>query len=230
MEHTSKLQAHTEKKHRMDTRQMVILSLLTAMAFLSMFVIKVPVVLFLKYEPKDVFITLGGFLYGPLAVVLMSLTTSFVEMMTISDTGPIGLLMNVVSTVAYAGTAAFVFRKLRSLAGAYLGLAIGSVAMTALMLLWNYLITPMYMGTPREVVAQMLVPAFLPFNLIKAGVNTALTMLLFTPLHRILKELHADLDFFEDRETHKSKVLTIVVAVFLLLSGIYAILAKNGIL
>ena len=133
MEHTSKLQAHTEKKHRMDTRQMVILSLLTAMAFLSMFVIKVPVVLFLKYEPKDVFITLGGFLYGPLAVVLMSLTTSFVEMMTISDTGPIGLLMNVVSTVAYAGTAAFVFRKLRSLAGAYLGLAIGSVAMTALM-------------------------------------------------------------------------------------------------
>ena len=38
------------------------------------------------------------------------------------------------------------------------------------MLLWNYLITPIYMGMDREeIVVPMLIPVFLPFNLVKAA-------------------------------------------------------------
>ena len=43
--------------------------------------------------------------------------------------------------------------------------------MTATMVAWNYLISPLYMGVSREVVAAMLIPVFLPFNAIKSVIN-----------------------------------------------------------
>ena len=50
------------------------------------------------------------------------------------------------------------------------------------MLLWNYLITPFYMGQPREVVEALLLPVFLPFNLAKGGMNMAATLLIYPPV------------------------------------------------
>ena len=73
------------------------------------------------------------------------------------------------------------------LRGAAAGLAAGVALMTGLMLLWNYFITPLYMGYPREAVAAMLLPVFLPFNLIKSALNAALTMLIYKPVSRALK-------------------------------------------
>ena len=60
----------------------------------------------LSYEPKDVVIAIGGFLYGPLAALGISLVVSFIEMLTISSTGWIGFVMNFLSSAAFAGTAA----------------------------------------------------------------------------------------------------------------------------
>jgi riboflavin transporter FmnP len=67
--------------------------------------VRIPVVLFLKYEPKDVVITIGGFLLGPMASLIISALVSLIEMFTISDTGPIGCLMNLLSTCSFACTA-----------------------------------------------------------------------------------------------------------------------------
>jgi riboflavin transporter FmnP len=104
-------------------------------------------------------------------------------MVTISSTGPIGWVMNFLSSACFACTAAFVYKKKRSVSGALLGLILGSVAMTGTMLLWNWLITPLYMtGTSRSDVAAMLPPVFLPFNVLKTGLNSALTLLLYKPL------------------------------------------------
>ena len=57
------------------------------------------------------------------------------------------------------------------------------------MLFWNYLVAPIYMGYPRQAVAQLLLSVFLPFNLIKGGVNAALTLLLYRPLTAALSPL-----------------------------------------
>ena len=67
------------------------------------------------------------------------------------------------------------------------GLAAGTLALTAVMLLWNYLITPIYLGYPRETVAAMLIPVFLPFNLTKGGLNMAVTLLLYKPVVTALR-------------------------------------------
>ena len=69
-----------------------------------------------------------------------------------------------------------------------LSLIIGSVFMTAAMILWNWLITPIYMGYPRDAVAAMLVPVFLPFNLLKAGLNSAFVLFLYKPLVTALRK------------------------------------------
>ena len=162
--------------------------MLSAVAFMLVALIRIPVVLFLSYEPKDVVITIGGFLLGPMASFVISLVVALVEMVTISTTGPIGCLMNLLSSACFACTAAFIYKKQRSISGAVLGLVLGSVAMIATMLLWNWLITPLYMtGTSRSSIAAMLVPVFLPFNALKAGFNSALTLLLYKPLVSALR-------------------------------------------
>ena len=60
--------------------------------------------------------------------------------------------------------------------------------MTVIMLLWNYLITPLYMGYPRETVAAMLIPTFLPFNLLKSGLNSAILLLIYKPVVTALRK------------------------------------------
>jgi hypothetical protein len=60
--------------------------------------------------------------------------------------------------------------------------------MTAMMLLWNYIITPLYMAhVSRAQVMAMLLPIFLPFNLLKGTINATITLLLYKPLVNALR-------------------------------------------
>ena len=126
-------------KKKFSVKKMVLLAMLAAVAYLMVALIRIPVVLFLKYEPKDVIITIAGFMLGPMASFIISLVVSLIEMVTISDTGPIGALMNLLSTCTFACTAAWVYKRKHTAKGALWGLLIGSVMMVATMLLWNYL-------------------------------------------------------------------------------------------
>ena len=176
-------------KKKMNVKTMVLLAMLAAIAFLLVALIRIPVVMFLSYEPKDVVIAIGGFLLGPMASFVISLVVSFLEMVTISSTGPIGAVMNLLSTCSFACTAAIIYKRKRTLGGAVIGLLSGSVVMVGVMLLWNYLITPLYMtGTSRSDIAAMLIPVFLPFNALKAGFNSALTLMLYKPLVSALRK------------------------------------------
>ena len=97
--------------------------------------------------------------------------------------------MNAVAgTAAKRETAAYVYKRNHTRKGAVLGLALGVVALTVVMLLWNYLITPLYMKIPRDVVAAMLPTVFLPFNLVKGGLNMAVILLLYKPVVTALRQ------------------------------------------
>lgn len=111
-------------------------------------------------------------------------------MLTFSSTGIIGCIMNIISTVAFVCPAAYIYKKHYSQKSAIIGLIIGCFAATAVMLLWNYLITPLYMEIERKLVAELLLPAFLPFNLAKTGMNAALTILLYKPVVTVLRKLN----------------------------------------
>jgi len=177
--------AQTATYHK--TRKMTTLAVMGAIAYALMVVGRIPMVLFLKYDPKDVVITFAGFLFGPLSAFGISVVVSLVEMITVSDTGFIGLVMNILSTCAFSCTATYFYQKKRTQSRAVVGLVTGTLLMTAIMLVWNYMITPLYLGVSRSEVVALLVPAILPFNLIKGGLNATLTLLLYKPLVKALR-------------------------------------------
>ena len=188
------------------TNKLTVMAMLCALAFVAVAAIRIPlipVVPFLEYEPKDVIIMTGGFLFGPMSAAVISIIVSFIEMFTISGTGIIGLIMNILSTVAFVCPAAYLYKKHHSMKGAFMGMVAGTLLMTLIMVLWNYLITPIYMGYPREAVAELLLPAFVPFNLLKGGINTALTMLIYKPLVTTLRR--SNLISFTDNESDKKR-------------------------
>lgn len=172
------------QKSKMSTKYITTVGMFCAIAYVAMLIgdIVPKISGFLSYDPKDAVIAIAGFIFGPLACVFISVIVSLIEMLTVSTTGPYGLLMNIISTCAFTVPAAWFYRKRRTHRGAVTGLAIGTVFMVACMIVWNYIITPFYMGVAREQVAAMLVPVFLPFNLIKGGINAGLTLLLYKPV------------------------------------------------
>ncbi len=170
------------------TKRITTTAMLCAIAYVVVVIGRIPVVLFLKYDPKDIIITLGGLIWGPMTSFMVSVVVSLIEMVTISENGVLGCIMNIISTCSFACTASVIYKKKRTLSGAVTGLVTGSLMMVLVMLLWNYLITPIYMGYPREAVAKLLVPAFLPFNLLKAGLNAGFTFLLYKPITTALRK------------------------------------------
>ena len=217
-------------KHE-HTKKLTVLAMLCAVAFVVVALVRIPAVLFLNYEPKDVIIAFGGFLYGPSAALIISLVVSFLEFLTISSTGWIGMVMNFLSSAAFAGTAALVYKKKHTLSGAVLGLLLGSLAMTVVMLIWNYALTPLYMGTSRADVAAMLVPVFLPFNLLKSGLNSAITILLYRPLVQGLRRVGLFHQIsLATRPARKGKVCVWITAVVLLAFCVLFFLHYNNIL
>ena len=162
-------------------------SVIAVLAFLMVAVCRIPMISFLSYEPKDVLLVIGGFLYGPVTALATTAVTAVLEFLTVSPTGWWGLLMNILSSSAFAATAALVYRKRRTLDGAVIGLACGVLLSTASMMLWNWLVTPIYTGWPRSVVTGLLVPLFLPYNLIKDLLNAGLAMVLYKPVTKALR-------------------------------------------
>ncbi len=212
------------------TKKITIIGMLCAVSYLVMMVGRVPLVpavSFLKYDPKDVIIVIGGFIFGPMVSFLISLIVSVVEMLSVSETGIIGLIMNVISTCSFACIAAFVYKKKHTMSGAILGLGLGIMCMTAVMLLWNYFITPIYMGYPREAVAELLLPAFLPFNLIKGGINLGITLLVYKPIVTALRKAHL-IHESENTDKKSTYIGTIVVSSFILVSCILFVLVMKG--
>lgn len=177
-------------KKKLNVKKIATLAMLVAMAYVVMAVCRIPLMPaapFLKYDPKDVVISIGGFLFGPVEGAMMSLVVALLEMVTVGTTGWWGFAMNFLASAAFVVPAALVYRRHHSFKGAVLGLVLGAVLMTASMLGWNYLITPIYQGMPRAAVADMLIPVFLPFNGIKAGINAVLTLVVYKPVVKALR-------------------------------------------
>lgn len=182
---------------------------------------------FLKYDPKDIIVAIAGFILGPISALIISVITALLELATgVSTTGFYGLLMNIISTASFACISSYIYKKRRTLNGAIIGLVIATLTTTALMLLWNYFVTPFYMHVPREVVASMLPTVFLPFNLIKYGINACFALLIYKPLVNALRKSR----LLPNSEGEKSepKLMIIITSIFVLASLIFCflILAK----
>ena len=223
--------AKTTTKNNLN--KLICMGMLTAIAVAADLFLRLPGIGgFLTYEPKDVILTIGGFIFGPLAGIVMSLVVCLVEMVTVSTTGFIGLLMNFLASAFFVGVSAVIYQRKKTLSRAVIGLISGAFSMLAIMLLWNYIMTPIYMGVPREEVLKLFVPLLIPFNLLKAFLNAALTLFLYKAVvtalrkSRLLPERESN-----DGENKKTNtVLIVCISALLAVTFILVLLIFAGVI
>ncbi len=211
-----------------SVKKLTTIAMLSAFAYVSTLLIRIPVVLFLKYDPKDIVITLGGLIYGPVTALIVSVIVSFVEMVTISDTGVIGMVMNILASCSFACTVSLFYRKHRNISGAIKGLICGCLCATSVMLLWNYLITPIYMNVDRATVVGLLLPYILPYNLLKTALNAVIVFLLYKPVVNSLRNL----GFAQQSSAKKdqSKAFYPIVGIVVLITVILLMMVLKGVI
>ena len=169
-------------KHE-NIRKLTVMAMLVAVSVILVYLVHFPLfptAAFLEYDPADIPILIGAFTYGPWAGLLLTIAASAVQALTVSaQSGLYGFLMHVISTSILCMTAGFIYRYKHTRKGAAIALASGTLAMGLGMLLANHFITPIFMGVPTAVVDSMLLTVFLPFNLLKAGINSIVTFLIY---------------------------------------------------
>lgn len=145
---------------------------------------------FLEYEASDVPILIGGFIYGPVAGIILAVVTSIVQAVTVSSgSGWIGCLMHIFAASALVGTASLIYSKNKTKKRAIIGLVCGTIAMTAVMIPFNLIFYPLFYSTPVSEVVKLIVPVLIPFNLMKAGLNSIITLLIYKSVGKLLHHI-----------------------------------------
>lgn len=137
---------------------------------------------FLTFDLKDAVMTVGAMFFGPVYGLAMSLIVAIIEAITISDTGPYGFIMNVLSSTVFVCIGSLIYSKWRTMKGAVVGMISACVAMVGVMLVANLLITPYYTGMSTSSVAAMIPTLLLPFNATKAVFNASVVFLIYKPV------------------------------------------------
>lgn len=222
-----------KKDRSYKVKMLATLGMLAAMAFVITFICRVPIipsVPFLDLEFKSAIILIGGFIYGPLPALAVSAVVCVLEMLMFSSTGIIGCIMNLLATAAFVCPAAFIYKKKKYLAGAVMGLLAGTVLMTGIMLLWNYIVTPLYMNVTREFISGLLLPAFLPFNVIKGALNSSVTLVLYKFVVTALRKAKLLPEGGEQSQKKASAFISsIIISVLVITTCVLVILAFNGV-
>ena len=164
------------------------MALLVAVSVVLIYAIRFPLVpaaAFLEYDPADIPILIGALAYGPLAGVMLTVIASVIQGLTVSaGSGLYGIVMHIIATSTLVIVAGSIYKVRRTKSGAVLALVCGTLAMGLIMMPANHFITPMFTGWPTEAVDALLLPGILPFNLIKAGLNSIVTFLVYKTVSR----------------------------------------------
>ncbi|MGI5906116.1 MAG: ECF transporter S component [Candidatus Pararuminococcus gallinarum] len=175
---------------KVSTKKMAVMAMLAAVSVLLVLIhIPFPPAPFLEYDPADIPILIGTFAYGPTAGIIITVVVSIIQGFTLSaSSGIIGIVMHILATGSFALVAGLIYQRKKTRKSAILALGLGVITMTVMMVLMNLIFTPIFMGTPVETVAGMLLPIIIPFNLMKASINAVATLLLYKAVSRFIKE------------------------------------------
>jgi riboflavin transporter FmnP len=169
-------------------RRIALVAVFGALAYALMLVIHFKVS-FLTLDLKDAVITLAGLYFGPGAALSLAVLVPLLELISVSDTGLYGFLMNFISTATFSLIASLIYRYKRSLMGAIVGLLSAAAATVGVMMLFNLWVTPYYMGVEVETVKSMIPTLLLPFNSVKSCMNVGVVLLLYKPISAVMQRM-----------------------------------------
>lgn len=172
--------------NKWDTRQLVTMALMCAIGVLLSFVEfpLLPGVTWLKYDASAMPAMVCGFAFGPAAGLAVGIVGAVIHGILMADFS--GAVMNILVVTGFILPAALVYRRTRTFKSGVVGLVLSAVAATVMAILGNLVITPMWLGVPFDAVVAMILPILTPFNLIKAGINAVLTLIVYKSISNLI--------------------------------------------
>ena len=186
---TNRHDAHatTEQGAGWSTKRIAITALLCAVSAICTLFLEFPIipgVTFLKYDPSAIIALIAGFAFGPATGAIVS-TVSYLPHFA-TESGLYGVIMAIIATLSLVLPASLIYQRDTSMRGALVGMGVGAVVCLVCCILANIVVTPIYMGAPREAVIAMIVPTLIPFNALKIAINCAVTALVYKPVSKAL--------------------------------------------
>ncbi|HHY06000.1 MAG TPA: ECF transporter S component [Clostridia bacterium] len=167
----------------MMTKKLVRLAVLTAFGFLLMYFIAFPIPPFpgfLTYDPGDIPGLIATFAFGPWAGILVQLMKCTIGyLIGASRAGLIGMTANFVSGGTMVWVAGLVYRYRKTKGMAALSLVIGTIVASLVMAVADYYVFFPLWGIPTNEALPLLVSAVIPFNLVKFGISSIVTFLVY---------------------------------------------------
>lgn len=138
---------------------------------------------FLKFDFADIPLLICSMLFGSLPSLAVLFVVSVVQAFLLGGDSYLGCIMHFVASGAMLVVTGLLCRKSSSTLRTILGLVLGALTMTALMIPMNYLITPLYLGGHSKetvgIISSLMLPTIIPFNIIKSGCNCLLAFVVF---------------------------------------------------
>ncbi|SES71324.1 Riboflavin transporter FmnP [Olsenella sp. KH3B4] len=170
-----------------DTCRIAVTALLCAMSAICTLLLEFPIlpgVTWLKYDPSGIVALIAGFAFGPATGAVVSVIPYLVHIATTS--GVYGMVMATLATFALVMPASLIYRKQRTMRGVIIGLVTGGIVCLAACIVGNLIVTPFYTGMPVDAVVALIVPALLPFNIIKIAINCIVFVLIMRPVFKAM--------------------------------------------
>lgn len=204
--------AATDKKSKIGVRQITVTAMLSAVAFVLMYLeIPVPVIpSFIKFDFSDLPALLGAFALGPVYGVLIELVKNVLHLV-VSQSMFIGELSNFILGATFTFTAGLVYKLNKNKRGAIVGGIVGALVMGIISVPANYFVVyPVYVQAYFSGVEQVCVDMYsaissgvfhagemksllqcllvfnLPFTVVKGLISVLITMFIYKPLSPLL--------------------------------------------
>ncbi|MBQ9955162.1 MAG: ECF transporter S component [Eggerthellaceae bacterium] len=179
-------QATIANTNKWGTRELVTMALLCAIGVLLSFVEfpLLPGVTFLKFDASLMPAMVCGFAYGPAGGLAVGVVGAIIHGILFADFT--GCAMNIMVVFGFILPAALVYKRSRTYKAAIIGLALGIIGATIMAVVGNLLLTPAWLGVPLQAVIDMIIPVFIPFNLLKALINSVLTLAVYKAISNLI--------------------------------------------
>lgn len=214
-----------------NVKKLTVTAMICALSIVAMFVFRFNV-MFLTFDFKDAVMAIAALIYGPLTGIACVAATTIIESLSVGDTGIYGLIMDFISSSTFVVLCGLIYKYKRSFSGAIIAAICTVIAVPAVMVAANLIITPLYLeNTTIHDVVKMIIPLLLPFNVSKALMNSALMLIIYKPLSTILKKTGLIKSSDSDKKfvfTVKTIVLVVVSCIILILTSLFIIFYLNG--
>lgn len=179
-----------QQKNKMAVRKITVVGVMAAFSVVLAFFIHIPFppATYLEYDPADVPIFFVTLTFGPVWGGALALIVSVLQGVTVSaQSGIYGIIMHFAATGSFVLASGLIYKAKSTWKGAITALIFGCIAQTLIMIPMNLIFTPLFNGAPVDAVKEMILPVIIPFNLMKAGINSVVTMILHGSLTKRIR-------------------------------------------